>query len=605
MPSSRPDNVFGSSRFAGAALVLLAAFAASGCGWIHRAPPEPIAPPWDSISPPPIPEWLEIEAPEPVEVGVPPRPGRYDVDMRVLHYDVELVVPPGNDRVSTRTVIHYMRDERGPHPVTLDLTGMSVEAVMWDGRPLDFEQNGDELHFLAPGRPGILDTLRVEVMARGSPTDGLIQRDNVHGEPATFADNWPNRARFWFPSVDHPSRKATVSFTVHAPAGREVVANGVLIGEPEPADPGRAGGIEGLVTWRWETGVPIPTYLMVVGVADMVVMDGGLAACGLAPASPREDGCIEVTAWAFPPDTAHARHVFRRSAEMIDLYASLFGPYPYEKLANIQSSTRFGGMENASAIFYSERAIAEGRDIEGTVAHEIVHQWFGNSVTPADWPHLWLSEGFASYFGPFFWERTEGLEAFRRRIDANRERYLDSDVTHRPVVDHRADNLFDLLNRNSYQKGSLVLHMLRWVMGEQSFFRGVRLYYGRHAGGNATTDDLRLAMEEAHGESLHWFFDQWLHRPGYPVYALEWRWDDATNEARVTIRQEQDLSWPTFRMPMEIEFQLEGGVHRVVQWVDGREFTRRFSLPGPPNEIRLDPDGWLLMRMSGEVAGGG
>lgn len=593
----------------GRRVVLLLTFMVVGAGApaCHILPfaEEPGPPPWDSISPPPIPAGVEIEAPEPIEMGLPPEPGRYDDGLDIVHYDVELVVPPENDRISGRTGIHYLSENRGPHPVRLDLTGLAVEAVMWKGAPLEFTYEGGVLEFEAPGSPGIYDTLYVEVMTRGSPSDGLILRENVHGEPAAFADNWPNRARFWFPSKDHPSDKATVSFTVHAPEGRRVVANGVRTAGPEPTDSIGPGGLEGLVSWRWGTGVPIPTYLMVIGVADMVVMDGGLAACGQAPVSPREDGCIEVTAWAFPPDTAHARHVFRRSAEMVDLYTEAFDPYPYEKLANIQSSTRFGGMENASAIFYSEEAIAEGRDIEGTVAHEIVHQWFGDSVTPADWPHLWLSEGFASYFGPYFWERVESPDAFRARIDGNRERYLASDVTGRPVVDRDAANLLDLLNANSYQKGSLVLHMLRWVMGDQGFFRGIRRYYSRHAGANAETDDLQRALEEVHGESLEWFFDQWLHRPGYPVYQADWSWNEGRNQVTVTMRQRQSSDWPTFRMPVEFEFVMDHGVHREVHLVDGREWTRTMTLPGPPEELRVDPDGWLLMRLGGEAASPG
>ncbi|MEX2531989.1 MAG: M1 family metallopeptidase [Gemmatimonadota bacterium] len=530
-------------------------------------------------------------------MGRPDRAGRYDPETTILHYDVELVIPPENDRVSARTEIRYLRDRGGPHELALDFTGMTVEAVMWRGSPLEFTHEEGVVRFESPGSPGRYDTLRVEIMTRGVPDDGLILRENVHGEPTAFADNWPNRARFWFPSMDHPAHRATVGFTVHAPPDRVVIANGLLQGEPERVDSLGVAGMHDLFTWRWESEVAIPTYLMVVGAAQLAEMPGGLAACGAAPASPRDDGCIEVTAWAFPPDTAHAREVFGRAAEMVDLYTEVFGPYPYEKLANVQASTRFGGMENASTIFYAESGIAEGRDIEATVAHEIAHQWFGNSVTPADWPHLWLSEGFASYFGPHFWERTEGLRAFRERIDGVRERYLTSDVTERPILDHQAENLLDRLNANSYQKGALVLHMLRWVMGDQAFFRGVRRYYETHRGGNADTDDLRRVMEESHGEGLDWFFEQWVERPGYPVYRLDWAWMASAGEARVTLFQEQDVLWPTFRMPIELEFQMEGGVHRVIQWVDGREFTARVPLPGEPRELRVDPDGWLLMQL--------
>ncbi len=579
------------------AAVVAILLSSGGCA-LFRAPVEPAPPPWDSISPPPLVEGVELEGPEPLAVGVPPAPGRYDRDMDVIHYDVELVIPPENDRVSARTTIRYLREVAGPHLVTLDFTGMRVEAVTWGGRALDFYHENGLLQFAAPGSPGVFDTLQVEIMTRGVPADGLLLRDNVHGEATAFADNWPDRARFWFPSKDHLSDRATVSFTVHAPARRRVVANGVQVAGPEPADTTRTGGLPDLMTWRWENTVPIPTHLMVVGVADMEVLDLGTAACGQAPASPMPDGCVEVTAWAFAPDTAHARRVFQRTPEMVDLYVDMFGPYPFEKLAHVQASTRFGVMENASVIFYPEEAISQGRDLVDEVAQEIVHQWFGNSVTPADWSHLWLSEGFAGYFGPYFWEYTMDRQELVDRMDAYRGRVLDaSEVRDRPVVDRNPANLLDLRNANSLEKGALALHMLRWVTGDRAFFQGVRRFYQAHSGGHASTDDFQRIMEEVHGEPLEWFFRQWLHAPGYPEYRVEWSWNSARNEVHLRVRQEQAAEWPTFRMPMEVEFQLDGGVHRQVLMMDGRDWDRTLPLPSRPVAVRLDPDGWLLARI--------
>lgn len=565
-------------------LVLLLATAAAGCAGTSGSPtpvfPVRAAPP--AVEPPPI------------EMGLPPAPGRYDGRMDVVHYDVELVLPPGNDRIRGTALIRYLSREAGPHDVILDLTGLAVEGVSWEGEAVPFRHESGEIRFRAPGRPSASDTLEVEVRYRGTPDDGLILRENVHGEPSAFADNWPNRARFWFPSNDHPSDRATVTFTVHAPPGRPVVANGNLVQAGGSSDPARTGGMEGLQSWRWSTAVPIPTYLMVVGSAPMQILHGGLGACGRAPASPRADGCVEVSNWVFPPDTAHARRVFARSAQMLDFYSALVGPYPFEKLANVQSATRFGGMENASAIFYSERALAEGRDIEGTVAHEIAHQWFGDHLTPADWPHLWLSEGFASYFGPLFFEHAEGAGDFRVRMASVRERYLASDVVGRPVVDRSSTNLMELLNANSYQKGALVLHMLRWVLGDEDFFEAVRLYHARHGGSAVETDDFRAVVQEVHGESLGWFFTPWLTLPGYPRYRVDWQWDAPAREVEVVVRQEQDPAWPTFRMPVEFEFTLPAGTVRVTEWVDGREWRGRIPLPAAPTALVLDPDEWIL-----------
>ena len=547
---------------------------------------------------PPIRAVPPAVEPAPIEMGLPPAPGRYDGSMDVLHYDVELLIPPANDRIEGRTTVTYRSRTPGSHPVILDLTGLAVESVGWEGERVPFAHTDGTIRFQAPGGTMAGDTHQVEVHYRGTPDDGLIMRNTVHGEPSAFADNWPNRARFWFPSNDHPSDKATVAFTVHAPAERQVLANGNLLRAGTPTPPETVGGLDGLRSWTWSTRVPIPTYLMVVGVADMEAIPGGLGACGLAPASPRADGCVEVTQWAYAPDTAHARRVFGRSAQMLDFYARLVGPYPYEKLANVQSATRFGGMENASVIFYSEQALAQGRNIEGTVAHEIAHQWFGNAVTAADWPHLWLSEGFASYFGPLFFEAAEGPAAFRGMIEGNRQVYLASDMTHRPIVDSSSENLMELLNRNSYQKGSLVLHMLRDLLGDAAFFEGVRSYYARYAGGNAVTGDLQAVLEEVHGESLDWFFRQWLHSPGHPKLELGWRWDAGAGEVEVVIRQVQDPSWPTFRLPAELEFVLPGGGSwRVERVVDGREWRERIPMQTAPTAVNFDPDGWILEEM--------
>lgn len=570
-------------RFAALATSLLAAACAGA-----TPPPTPVFP---VRAAPPVVE------PPPIEMGLPPAPGRYDGRLDVVHYDVEIVLPPENDRIQGEARIRYLHAVAGPHPLVLDLTGLAVESVTWQGDPIPFRHEAGEIQMRVPGRPSPHDTMEVSVRYRGTPDDGLILGRTVHGDPAAFADNWPNRARFWFPSNDHPSDRATVTFTVHAPAGRPVIANGTLRRAGTPADPGRTGGIEGLLTWEWASSVAIPTYLMVIGAAPMQILHGGLGACGLAPASPRADGCIEISNWVFPPDTAHARKVFSRSGEMLDFYSRLVGPYPFEKLANVQSSTRFGGMENASAIFYSERALAEGRDIEGTVAHEIAHQWFGNHLTPADWPHLWLSEGFASYFGPLFFEHAAGVEDFRRRLDGARARYLASDVTGRPVVDHSSANLMELLNANSYQKGALVLHMLRWVMGDDAFFRGIRQYHARHGGSAVETGQLRAVLEEVHGGSLDWFFTQWLMEPGYPRYRVEWSWDAGTRQAEVVVRQVQDPSWPAFRMPVELEFELPAGTVRVTEWVEGREWRGHVSLPAAPTRMHFDPDGWILKEM--------
>jgi aminopeptidase N len=333
---------------------------------------------------------------------------------------------------------------------------------------------------------------------------------------------------------------------------------------------------------------------MVIGATELAVDTVGRAACGRAARSPRADGCVAVTTWLYPADREKAAPSFRRAGRMVDLFAEWIAPFPYEKLAHVQSSTRFGGMENVAAIFYDERAISEGRDIEGTVAHETAHQWFGDSVTEADWRHLWLSEGFATYFAALFYEWADGRDAFRREMDDARTTVLRSDVVDRPIIDPDAADLFGLLNPNNYQKGAWVLHMLRGVVGDAAFQRGIRDYYERHQHGTALTADLEAAMERASGTELGWFFEQWLNRPGYPQLRVAHRYDAATNEVVVDVEQTQKASWPRFRVPTTVLVRGPWGERRQPVQLDGARTTVRVAAPAAADAVTVDPDGWVL-----------
>ena len=302
-----------------------------------------------------------------------------------------------------------------------------------------------------------------------------------------------------------------------------------------------------------------------------------------------------MSAWLYPQDTAQAHLTFARAADIVDYYAHLVGPFAFEKLAHVQSATRFGGMENASAIFYTERGLASGRSLESTVAHETAHQWFGDQVTEADWPELWLSEGFATYFGHLFYEHVDGTTKLRELLEKDREEYLTSDVTDRPVIDRDQQDLFALLDANSYQKGGWVLHMLRGILGDDTFFRGIRAYYALFGGRDATSDDLRAVMEKVSGKDLEWFFHQWLEEPGYPVLETGWSYDAGRGQVKVTVTQVQKAGWPTFRLPLDVEVvPASGSPERHAVELRERVEHLSFSTASPPKAVRLDPDGWVL-----------
>ena len=540
---------------------------------------------------------MAAQEPDPIPAGVAPPPGVYAPGVDVVHYEVEVGLGLGVLWFEGITRIRVAVETEAP-TLPLDFSGLTINGVALGGADTGYTHEDGVLRVpLTGSRAG--DTVEVTIRYEGVPDDGLILRENIHGDPTAFVDNWPNRTRFWMPSVDHPSDKATVRYTIHAPVEWKVIANGHLVTEAVPTPAGAIGPTGDRRTWIWEVGVPISTYNMVIGAADMEVRTVGLAACGKAPASRRDDGCIEVTYWAYPQDIDTAEPSFRRAAEMVDYFTDLIGPFPFEKLANVQSATRFGGMENASAIFYSERGIASGRSMEGTVAHEIAHQWFGNAVAGANWHHLWLSEGFATYFGAQFFEATAGVEDFRRRMEQNRQRILGPGEADRPIYDPEETDLFALLNRNSYQKGAWVLHMLRGIVGDDDFFAGIREYYRRHLHTAVLTEDFQAVMQDVSGRDLDWFFQQWIYEPGYPTFDVDYTWipnqSGPGGSVDVTIRQVQAASWPTFRVPMEIlVITADGQVRKRVDLSQRETVVHLERVPSEPTSVVLDPDGWVL-----------
>jgi len=498
----------------------------------------------------------------------------------MLHYRIAVSIPDEGASITGATTAQYIiRGGAGPLRLDFDPVFRIDSVVTSDGRDVRFELRDGILEVAHWGRVG--DTLAVTIHYTGEPENGLFIQENVHGNRTAFADNWPNRARHWFPNEDHPSDKAYASFAVEAPRGWKVIANGAF----ERADTLTSGR----TVWQWRTERKIPTYTMVIGGGEMSVTDisGGSS--------------VPQSVWAFPEDSAFAVHMpFKRAARMVRQYSELIGPFPYAKLAHVESSTRFGGMENSSAIFYTERGYQSRSMGESVVAHETAHQWFGDAVTEHDWHHLWLSEGFASYFDPVFYESMGEMDRFRESMQQKKAAYLASDVVNRPVIDTTEKNLFALLNSNNYPKGAWILHMLRRQMGDEPFFDGVREYYVTYRDSTALSADLLVIMERHAEQPLRWFFEQWLLQPGYPQLDLAWSYDAAGRSVTARVRQVQDDAWGTFTIAVPLRLELEGRVlNTTAEFAGGHEVTVRFDdVASEPRGIVVDPEGELLLTVT-------
>jgi aminopeptidase N len=423
-------------------------------------------------------------------------------------------------------------------------------------------------HSLAVGSNDIL-----RVYYHGIPADGLIISENKFKNRSFFSDNWPDRAGNYLPCIDHPYDKATVEFIIIAPSHYEVVASGYLVEESHlPGD---------MKLTRWKEDVPLATKVMAFGAAEFDFRLAGLA------------GNVPVWSYVYKENSNEGFYDYSIAIKPVEFFSELIGPYSYEKLANVQSKTIFGGLENAGCIFYGENSVTGKGRAEGLIAHETAHQWFGNSVTENDWHHIWLSEGFATYLTSVYLEKNYGRERLLEEMKTDREQvirfYLRSP---RPVIDTTITNLMRLLSVNSYQKGAWVLHMLRHELGEESFWRGMRSFYEKFRNMNALTSDFEKVMEEVSGKDLTGFFNQWLYVAGQPDLKITNTPLKKYGYTEITIEQKQEF---LYNFPIELLINSQEGEYRKSVRIS-EKVTRLKVKSVKINEIIVDPDVNLLFR---------
>ena len=512
--------------------------------------------------------------------------GQYRPGIDVLDYAFVIDLPDTGSVIRGDAMLTIRRTAR-VDTLVLDLLRLRVTRVTLDDRVRRFRRTDSTI--MIPLPRGDTGHYRVRVVYSGRVTDGLIARRDTARRWTYFGDNWPNRARHWLPTVDHPSDKATVTWTVRGPATRTVVANGSRL-ERRTSGTGR----RARATTRWRESKPIATYLMVIAAAPLVRHDLGETACGVAELR----RCVPQQVYVAPEQRRVLPGNFSQAGDMVRFFGSLVAPFPYEKLAHVQSSTRYGGMENATAIFYSDALFRRGGVDEELIAHEIAHQWFGDAVTQWDWPHFWLSEGFATYFAALWAERVRGDSAFRARMTAMRNTVLDDTIAvpKHPVLDTVSPPLA-LYNRNSYEKAGFVLHMLRSQLGDSAFFRGVRDYYTRFKHANALTSDLQAALERASRRNLSGFFEQWLQRPGYPEIDVAWSVDSTARSLSLSVTQSGRFG--LFEFPLRLALADSTGATRRVEIGIPAQDTTKVELPisGPVRRVDVDPEIQLLARV--------
>ncbi|MEZ5429515.1 MAG: M1 family metallopeptidase [Pyrinomonadaceae bacterium] len=494
------------------------------------------------------------------------------IDIR--HYRFELNLTDQSDEINGRAAV-TVKFKKDQDAFSLDLKkkagekGMEVLGVSSENQKVPFNHEGEMLKLSYPAKAGEIREFLITY--RGIPETGLIISKNKYGDRTFFGDNWPDRGHQWLPVVDHPSDKATVEWIVRAPSHYQVIGNGRLRERTNLSDD--------LTLTHWASDVVLPVKVMVIGAARFAVQESG------------EVYGIPITSWIYPQDREKGFYDYAQAVPIMDWFINHVGPYPYAKLANVQSKTQFGGMENASNIFYAENSVTGNRASEGLIAHEIAHQWFGNSASEANWHHIWLSEGFATYFTNLYMEQKYGRPDLVRRLKEQREQVIAYSRQNRvPIVNPAVENYMELLNPNSYQKGGWVLHMLRKEVGDDIFWESIRAYYRKFTLSNALTSDLKEVFEVKSGKDLDRFFEQWVMRAGQPEMDVKWSYADG--DLNISFDQKQKEMF-VFDLEFEIVYQ-DGSSERKTVRLDRKNQIWKSKVSGKPTGIALDPDNWLL-----------
>ena len=450
----------------------------------------------------------------------------------------------------------------------LDAEDMVVRRVRLDGKDIPFFQSEEKLHMDLIRSFNWSDTLNVIINYTAKPRTGLYFFKPDSSYPERRLQAWTQGEEtdnhHWVPIYDYPNERATFECKLTVDKNLKAISNGELVSQTDNED--------GTHTFHWRENFPMVSYLISFAVGDYVKVEDKY-----------ED--LPVNYWVYPENQQEAHRSFGKTPDMLDYFNKVTGiKYPFEKYDQvIVTDFMWGGMENITLTHNTDRTMHDSRaqpdhSSVGLVAHELAHQWYGDMITTRNWSHIWLNEGFATFFSRLY--RTEDMgkdEGDYIRLSEIRGYQKADSAKRRPTVDYNYREPFELFTSHVYAKGSLILSMIRDVLGEEGFWRSVRHYTKENKMKNVETIDLKKSIEVTTGQNLDWFFKQWVYEPGYPEYEVSWNYNHRKKQLLLRVKQTQDLKTTNiFKMPVTLLID-NGKLKKHTIWVQDKETV--FDIP--------------------------
>ncbi len=509
----------------------------------------------------------------------------------ITHVTIDVTPDFESRTVTGTTTIRFV-------PIAKLLTELKLDAVDLDVTSVESEPDiagystTDEaitITFSPPILPGEERTIRVTYTAE--PRQGMYFRTPELGYPVEdihlFTQGETHEARHWYPNFDYPNERFSSEVICHVPEAMTVLSNGRLVSEKTDPE-------TGLKAVHWLQEKPHVNYLvaLVAGMFEKVEAQ-------------YQD--VPLAFYTVPSKIQWAQNSFKDTADMMAFFEEEIGvPYPWDKYDQVTVSDFVaGGMENTTLTILGDgtlftEATENIRSSQGLVAHELAHQWFGDYVTCKDWSHLWLNEGFATYYDGLYDGHKNGRDSMLYGLYTTARQVVSRDAKAKPVVDRSYAHADEQFNYRTYGKAGWVLHMLRSQLGERLYRRVVRTYLERHALGVVVTEDFRSIVEELSGRPFDRFFDQWLYHAGCPELEVSYEWQEADKLAKVTVRQTQkagDDAVP-FHLPTKVRFWFDGWpIDRDID-IDSLHHDFYFALRAEPEIVRFDPELTLLAKVT-------
>lgn len=519
------------------------------------------------------------------------------------HTRLELAFDWENEAVLGKATLRLSPYFYPTDQLTLDAKGFEFHHIRQVGsdEELPYTYDGQQVHIELGKTWTRHDTLDlwIEYTARPSASGGsaaitsdkglyfINPRGETPGKPRQIWTQGETESNSrWFPTIDKPNERCTQEILVTVDTVFETLSNGLLVRSTDNGD--------GTRTDYWRMDLPHAPYLFMLAIGDYAIV--------------REEWRGKpVEYYVEHPYAAYAKQIYPHTPEMLSFFSDLLDlEYPWPKFSQVVVRDYVSGaMENTTAVIYgdfiqgTDREIA-GQDInEKIVAHEMFHHWFGDLVTCESWANLTLQEGFANYSEYLWTEHKHGRDQADAHLNNELQGYLSAarrGGVH-PLIHYGYEDKEDMFDAHSYNKGGLVLHMLRTYVGDEAFFAALHKYLTDNAYTEVEADELRLAFEDVTGEDLNWFWDQWYFSAGHPELDIQYDYDAEAGEAVVAVEQLQDPEKmpPIFVLPVTIDIYLPDGTiqsHKVR--VNERKQTFRFAVPARPELINFDADKALL-----------